>query len=57
MIKDCYHWYWGNLDTPPNTCLHPSHNRQLCEGKCKDYQDTHKVVMRNLEGLLKGKRS
>lgn len=53
MIKECFYWYWGNSSTLPNTCLHPKHNRQLCEGKCGDYQDTHKVVTKNLKGLLK----
>ena len=53
--KECYHWYWGNSSTPPDTCLHPKHHRQLCEGVCKDYLDTHKETAKHLKELFKSK--
>ena len=46
---DCYFWYWGSSTVPPNTCIHRDRNKQPCNGKCKDYANTHLEVLKNLK--------
>ncbi len=46
---DCFYWYWGNTEVAPNTCIAKGHNNQQCQGKCRDYINTHTQVMEDLK--------
>ena len=49
---DCFFWYWGSERVPPNTCTHHDHDKQPCNGKCKDYKNTHTEVLKTLKATL-----
>jgi hypothetical protein len=48
---DCYYWYWGSKGKLENACMHKSHDRKQCTGKCTDYCNTHAQVIRNLASI------